>query len=679
MPTITATNSGSGLDVRNLVDQLVAAEGTPVSSRLDQKEVKVQEGLTAMGTFKGALLDFQSSLAPLRKTDAFKAISATSSDEEIFTVSTTDNAAIGSYELEISQLAQSQKLKSAAYGSEIEHIGSGTITIEFGEVNRASNTFDLNTSLPSTKIEIEEGNGSLRDIQLAINAADLGAKASIINDGTGYRLILNAEKTGTENSLRISVDDHDKENRDLLGLSFLAYNPVATADEGSGIAAGKNLEIITDAKNAVFSIDGISISNATNTVSDNIPGVTLELNKTTKEGFESFNIEKDISGVKQSIESFVANYNELIGIANSLTGYNAETQQAGPLSGDASIRGIVNQTRRLLSSSFNDINKHLTSLSAIGIDSNLDGALRLDNVKLERSLTDYPDEIAHLFSAAVSSSDPRLKVVSDKVPAVNGIYDMSIEDLPRSGFYIGETLSSFPDEITGFARTFSMIIDGTTTSELNMQPQKFASGKEFAAALEGVINRDVHLQREGKSVTVDYINNTLKITSNSVGSQSNVAVKSMSRYLYFLAGMPMGQGQAGTDLTANIGSATITGVGNKLNLEGDLSGIVLEVSGTNTGKRGNLTVTNGIASTLDNLMESFLENDGLVDARIDGFNANIKSINKQRDDLVRKLEVSEQRYLKQFSNLDAMLGKMRSTSSFLSEKLSALPGAAGNK
>ena len=95
MPTITATNSGSGLDVRNLVDQLVAAEGTPVSSRLDQKEVKVQEGLTAMGTFKGALLDFQSSLAPLRKTDAFTAISAASSDEEIFTVSATDNAAIG--------------------------------------------------------------------------------------------------------------------------------------------------------------------------------------------------------------------------------------------------------------------------------------------------------------------------------------------------------------------------------------------------------------------------------------------------------------------------------------------------------------------------------------------------------------------------------------------------------
>ena len=87
-------------------------------------------------------------------------------------------------------------------------------------------------------------------------------------------------------------------------------------------------------------------------------------------------------------------------------------------------------------------------------------------------------------------------------------------------------------------------------------------------------------------------------------------------------------------------------------------------------------MTNGIASILDELSNSFLKDNGLLDARIDGYNAKIKSIEKQRSDLVRKLEVSEQRYLKQFSNLDAMLGKMRSTSNFLSEKLSNLPGAA---
>jgi len=135
MPTITATNSGSGLDVRNLVDQLVAAEGGPVSSRIDRNEISIQEGLSGIGTFKGALLDFQASLAPLRKENAFKSINATSSNEEKFTVTANEHAVTGSYDIEISQLAQSQKLKSQAFDSEFDTIGTGTISIEFGEVN----------------------------------------------------------------------------------------------------------------------------------------------------------------------------------------------------------------------------------------------------------------------------------------------------------------------------------------------------------------------------------------------------------------------------------------------------------------------------------------------------------------------------------------------------------------
>ena len=90
------------------------------------------------------------------------------------------------------------------------------------------------------------------------------------------------------------------------------------------------------------------------------------------------------------------------------------------------------------------------------------------------------------------------------------------------------------------------------------------------------------------------------------------------------------------------------------------------------------SVTNGVAAILDELTSSFLDSNGLLNARIDGYNSKIKNIDKQREDLVRKLEVSEQRHLKEFSNLDAMLGKMRSTSNFLAEKLSNLPGARKN-
>ena len=678
MPTINATNSGTGLDVRGLVDQLVAAEGGPVSSRLDRKEVNIQEGLTAMGTFKGALLDFQSSLAPLRKENAFKSINATSSNEEKFTVSAEDNAVLGSYDIEISQLAQSQKLKSQAFDSEFDTIGSGTISIEFGEINNATNTFNVNSKIPTQRIEIDEENGSLRGIQQAINEANAGVRASIINDGTGYRLILNSEKSGIENSLRISISDDDVNNKDLFGLSLLAYNPVAPAGEGGGTVVGKNLEEAAQAKNSLFSIDGISISNSSNEISDSIPGITLSLKKITEDSFESFKIEKETTRIKQSIETFVSSYNELMASVASLTGFDSETGQAGPLSGDPAIRGIMDQIRRRLSTSFNGINENLTSLSIIGIDSSRDGSLTLDDFKLNKALENHANEIAHLFAAAVSTSDAKIRVTSEKIPATNGVFNITIDQIPASASFTGLVLANYPDNIFDVPEKIQLSIDDITTGELKLLPRSFESGKAFAAELERVINQDANLMRNDKSVSVTFINNALKITSNSIGLASGVSIISIGQNLSFLTGLATGKGLSGNDLRATVNGYELTGEGTKLKLEGVLSGVVIDVSGKQTGNRGQLTVTNGVAAILDELTESFLDSKGLLSARIDGYNSKIKNIDKEREDLVRKLEVSEQRHLKEFSNLDAMLGKMRSTSNFLAEKLSTLPGARKN-
>lgn len=680
MPTINAANSGSGsgLDVRNLVDQLVAAEGGPVTSRLDKKEINIQQGLTAIGTFKGALLDFQASLAPLRKADAFKSINATSSDEEKFTVSAEDNAVTGSYDIEISQLAQSQKLISQSFADEFDAVGTGTISIDFGEVNTATNTFNVNGKTPSLHVEIDEENSSLRGIQQTINSANGGIHASIINDGSGNRLIISSDNKGTDNSLRISVSDNDDNNNDLFGLSVLSYDPVVTTDAEGNVAPGKNLEEVAVAKNALFSIDGISISNSQNKIQNSIPGITLSLKKVTTDSVESFKIEKETSGVKQSIQSFVNSYNELMATVSTLTGFDSETGRAGPLSGDASIRGITDQIRRRLSTSFNGINENLTSLSAIGIDSGRDGSLMLDEFKLDSALKNHADEIAHLFSASVSTSDAKIRVTSEKVPATDGVFAITINQLPKSGSLGGASLLNYPNIIADVPEKIALTIDGVTTSELKLLPRSFDSGKEFAAELERVINLDTNLKKNDKSVSVDYINNRLKLTSNSVGLASTVVIKSLSQKLSSLTGLSATAGEQGIDLKANVIGYDLIGDGNKLKLEGTLSGVVLDVSGNKTGNRGSLTVTNGIASILDELANSFLADNGLLDTRIDGYNTKIKNIEKQRSDLVRKLEVSEQRYLKQFSNLDAMLGKMRSTSNFLAQKLSTLPGAAKN-
>ena len=672
---ISATNSGTGLDVRNLVDQLVAAEGGPVSARLDKKEVSIQSGLTAIGTFKGALLDFQASLAPLRRENAFKSINATSSNDEKFNVSAEENAVTGSYAIEVSQLAQSQKLKSQAFDSEFDTVGTGSISISFGELNDATNSFDVNNKIPTQYIKINSENNSLRGIQQAINSANAGISASIINDGSGYRLVLNSEKSGVENSLRISISDEDTNNNDLVGLSVLGYNPVAEADEISGIVVGKNLEEAVVAKNALFSVDGINVTSSDNEIKNTIPGITLTLKKTTEEGGESFKVEKETASIKQSIQSFVTSYNELISTVSTLTGFDSEVGQAGPLSGDAAIRGITEQIRRRLSTSFNGINKNLTSLSTIGIDSSRDGSLNLDGFRLDSALEKHANEIVHLFSAAVSISDPKINVTSEKVPAADGVFNITVNETPSSALYTGTSITRFPKSIIDNPESIVFVIDGIASAELKFSPSIFESGKELSKELERVVNQDFNLKRNNKSVSIEYINNALSITSNSVGSESNIEVKNISQKLSELTGLNIGLGQTGSDLKANVSGYDLKGEGTKLKLEGVLSGVVLDVEGNKMGNRGSITVTNGIASILNELTTSFLKNNGLLDTRIDGYNSKIKNIGKERNDLVRKLEVSEQRYLKQFSNLDAMLGKMKSTSNFLAQKLSTLPGA----
>ncbi|MFK5913934.1 MAG: flagellar filament capping protein FliD [Woeseiaceae bacterium] len=682
MPTINAASLGSGLDVRGLVDQLVAAEGGPVTSRLDRKEVNIQEGLTAIGSFKGALIDFQASLAPLKKENAFKSMNANSSNEDIFTVTSSEQASAGSYDIEIEQLAQSQKLKSSTFDSEFDPVGTGTLRFEFGEVNNSSNSFDVNGNVPSQFITIDDTNNSLRGIQESINQAAIGVRASVINDGSGYRLVLSSEKSGLENSLRIVVTDDDNNNENNFGLSKFAYNPVASADtvEGEEVNSdtqikGKNFVEASAAKNAIFSIDGITISNAENTIRDSITGITLTLKKITEDSSELFKIETETSAIKKSIKSFVTSYNELMTTVNTLTSYNQETRTSGPLSGDSVVRGVTEQIRRALSTSFNGINENLSSLSSIGIDSNRDATLALDEHKLDLALSQHGKEIAHLFSAAVSTSDPKIKVVSEKTPTVDGVFSIIVSQIPKSGSYTGQQLTPPINNIISSVEKFSVKIDGVTSRELKLLPQEFSSAKEFSEKLEGVINNDSFLKGKDKSVTVNFINNKLNITSNNAGADSNVEIRSISSKLAAMTGVQVGQGKQGASLKAVVNGFNLEGDGIKLKLEGSLSGVVLEVEGNKTGERGDITVTNGIASILDEMTNSFLASNGLLDSRIDGYNAKIDNINRQRGDLVRKLELSEQRYLKQFSNLDAMLGKMKSTSNFLAQKLSNLPGA----
>ena len=658
---------GSSLDVEGLVNDLIKAEGAPTQNRLDKKEVEIQTNISAMGSFRGALADIQGSLAPLRNADDMRKVTASTSDEEIVTVTADKDADEGEFNVEVMQLAQAHRLTSESFQSDLDPIGSGNLSFQFGKVDPQSGQFIVNDKATVKNIIINDENNSLRGIAQAINQADFGVRASIINDGVGYRLAMSSTTTGEINSLRIVVNDSDSTDKDQNGLSRLAYD----ASPGGSM----NLIETAKAQDAVVLLDGIEIASATNDVSNAINGVTLSLKATTDKEPVHIKTAFDVQGVKESIQGFVELYNTLIDTIQSVSGYDPETKEAGPLSGDSAIRGVAEQVRRVVGSSFNGVNEDFGSLASIGIQTQRDGKLIVNDSKLQAAIEEDMLQVSKLFARAGSTSDPLIRFVSADDDAAMGAHEVMISQLGSKGRYIGAELGHAQRHvIEATDNSLVLKVDGVTSAPIKISPRVYQSGQELAEELQRQINNDNVFKREGVSVSVQFVVDQFVINSNRIGSASRVDVISADASLQDI-GIDPAEGLVGADIIGRIGNRPAIGSGQQLTGEGDARGITIEALGGKTGERGTVAFSQGVAEQLSVLLENFLGPNGLLQSRSEGYNNRIEDINRQREQLGRRLAVSEQRLLTQFSNLDASLGKMRSTSDFLSNQLAGLPGA----
>jgi flagellar hook-associated protein 2 len=187
---LSSPGLGSGLDVNGLVSQLMALESRPLTA-LATKEANYQAQLTAYGSLKGALSSFQSTVSALSTPAMFSAVNASVADATIATVIASSAATAGSYSLEVQTLAQAHKLTSAAFADTTTDIGTGTLTIQFGTYS--GGTFALNPDKAVQTITIDSSKSSLAGVRDAINTANAGVMASIVNDGTGNRLVIAAK------------------------------------------------------------------------------------------------------------------------------------------------------------------------------------------------------------------------------------------------------------------------------------------------------------------------------------------------------------------------------------------------------------------------------------------------------------------------------------------------------
>jgi flagellar hook-associated protein 2 len=404
--TLSSPGIGSNLDVKTIVSQLMAAERQPLTL-LTRQETSYNAKLSAFGALKSALSTFQQAAQTLNLSSTFANIKSAVADGSVMTAAANGVATAGSYAIEVKSLAQAQKLVSAGYAKATTVVGSGTLTLDIGSYSDAATppvTFSAAAGSKPTTLTIDSSNNTLQGIRDAINAAQAGVSASLINDGNGFRLALTATESGLSKTVRIGVAETGG-----AGLAQLAY-------DGS---AGSGLTQNVAASNAVIKVDGITVTKPSNTITDAVQGITLNLTKVTAAGVTTqLTLTRDTDSVATAIDTLVKSYNAVTKQIAEATAYNIATGTGSVLTGDATARTLQAQLRTTMASAVGGAQVGLATLSDLGIAFQSDGTLVVDADKRAKILADPTRDVKKLF---ITSNDGTLGIGARMNKLVSGM------------------------------------------------------------------------------------------------------------------------------------------------------------------------------------------------------------------------------------------------------------------
>lgn len=405
---ITSVGIGSGMDINGIVSALVGAESAPKTAKFDVDEGKYNAQISAIGSLKSAISEFQTALEDLTDADTFLTQKSSLSKSTYLSASVDETAVTGSYQLKVEQLAESQKIGSASVSDSTEALGEGNINID---VNGES--FDIEVAADDT----------LESVMNKINDSDdnTGVTATIINGDSGPQLIMTSVDTGIDNQITVTGSD---------------------TDGGTAISDAFTMTELSAAKDAIMTIDGIEVTSSSNTVENAITGVTLTLKEADVDETTVLSIDPNTNGVKSQVNTFVESYNALMTTISGLSGYNAETEQAGILQGDALPRSLQSQLRSLMSDGYDTPSGSLT-LASIGVTTTLDGTLEVNDDLLDSALESGLTDISALFSTEETGLASKLDSFADSYVQAGGILDSRDETLDNQLSRLSDTREQF--------------------------------------------------------------------------------------------------------------------------------------------------------------------------------------------------------------------------------------------
>ncbi|MBN6773454.1 flagellar filament capping protein FliD [Pseudomonas granadensis] len=337
-PILPGSGLGSGLDIGAIVTALVNADKSAKQTQIDTATKTNTLKISGVGSLKSALTAFQTAMTNLssKTSPAFAGFTATSGNTDILSATSDSTAVAGKYNVVVNKLATGSKIASASFaGGAASAIPSGTLKI-------SQNGTDYNVDIPA--------NATLQTTRDAINKAQgaNGISANIVTDSSGSsRLVISSSKTGAGSDLTVSG---------IAGLEIDGTQPM-----GASPAAGASGAVSGIAQNAELTIDGLTVTSKSNTVSGAISGLTLNLTTVTPTNGAPtvVSVDANTKGLQTSIQTFVDAYNALKTTVDTLS--KATPDEDGKLTVQAAFTGD-SLPRSLIA----DIREQLTAVGAGG-------------------------------------------------------------------------------------------------------------------------------------------------------------------------------------------------------------------------------------------------------------------------------------------------------------------------
>ncbi len=453
---ISALGAGSGMDVKALANSLVEAERAPRKEVIDKKISKSEAGISGYSAIKFVLEGLKTSLMDLKDQSDFNSITTRNSQPNSFTLTASATASAGSHTINVTSLAKAERKLSAGFAASNTPINGGSgMTLNLSVHNGANQP-----------ITIEPGKDTPGGIVAAINEANLGVKAQLINTGEAgapYKIMVTGQ-TGVLNDFTLTA------------------SPNAPDTSVSAVAESIFDFQLQPATNGILNVDGINLTPSTNQLTDLIPGATIDLYAPTT-GPASVDFIRDPTSVKSKMEALVKAYNDANTMLNTVSDAKSTVETYGAsLAGNSVVNTIRTQLREIIFPRTSSGSNQLSSLRDMGLSLDKDGVMTLDNTKLDSVLSKNFDEAVTMLTG----NSENLSAFSNAPSGAVGTAFKAISSMLSSTGTIAQQSTNLSKRITEFK-------DELTKLEARMTQLQERYNQQFGA-MESIVGQSKSLR-----------------------------------------------------------------------------------------------------------------------------------------------------------------------------------------